>query len=654
MVSQGYDAASAVWGVQERQKIMSASQRKDVAMLKNIYKYLISEGSYHSKHLDHVLLLHNLALHISANDISMEMISRNCNIYHPDWHGDCVMHYAVRGGNLRLVRHIFQKEGPKCLEVINSRHFSLLHTVCAETADERAYEILALLEWLYMQGMSLELQDDNGRTPLIWAANRGSLVCVQWLLSRGAHLGHRDHSGRTAIHMAACSGNEEVCMILCEKGGVNLLKEQTIGEKDSMPPHVAFRRNHFFLWFEMHVWRCMHKVSGKCFIFRNNYTWYYWGMAAFNLLLASVMSYKIYGLAPRWLFLPCTIGGVWLLQAIFWVVAWLSDPGFSRHDVMPDQSYRCSKDIRKDASRRPLSKASKQSATYKLQNLERQLFEVSIKLIGINVHERRYPGKYTGQITECMTRLHHLRDAIYHVMPKVGHERQRGCNPNYTLAVLNGQAKKICLTCRTIRAFRAHHCSECNHCVYKFDHHCIWLDNCVGGGNQRSFIGFVFFCSLFIVLYWVLLVVYTKVIAIDEEQLASHLADRDFDPLHLIKTPLWYLCTASGVLNLLWMSFVGYIFFRTTNAMLTNVTFYEGLRKPPHVQRRFDGRVTNCMWQCGDMTFVRFFKNLAYFGIGSKKGDLTDYQDEYIEVQRLLNSKGRDNPYPSASQGLKN
>jgi len=32
------------------------------------------------------------------------------------------------------------------------------------------------------------------------------------------------------------------------------------------------------------------------------------------------------------------------------------------------------------------------------------------------------------------------------------------------------------------------HCGSCNRCTYKFDHHCKWLNNCIGYDNYSYFI----------------------------------------------------------------------------------------------------------------------------------------------------------------------
>ena len=58
----------------------------------------------------------------------------------------------------------------------------------------------------------------------------------------------------------------------------------------------------------------------------------------------------------------------------------------------------------------------------------------------------------------------------------------------------------ICPDCKIIKVPRSRHCHQCHKCVKKFDHHCQWLNNCIGAKNIGIF-------YIFIIVLWVNIII---------------------------------------------------------------------------------------------------------------------------------------------------
>ena len=66
---------------------------------------------------------------------------------------------------------------------------------------------------------------------------------------------------------------------------------------------------------------------------------------------------------------------------------------------------------------------------------------------------------------------------------------------------------ELCFECEIVTLPRSYHCNVCQRCVERYDHHCPWINSCVGTRNHSWFFIFVSFQAIYV------LVVLTQIIA---------------------------------------------------------------------------------------------------------------------------------------------
>ncbi|PVZ96940.1 hypothetical protein BB558_007142, partial [Smittium angustum] len=120
---------------------------------------------------------------------------------------------AAQFGNLEQVKNWI--EGALA-DLVDAGGYTLLH-VAVHSQNPLMVLYIAITQWNSL-GKTVDKADNNGITPLMWAAYQGNEDQVNVLIRLGANVKLQDSQGKTALHFAMVRGSSSVIESLIKAG----------------------------------------------------------------------------------------------------------------------------------------------------------------------------------------------------------------------------------------------------------------------------------------------------------------------------------------------------------------------------------------------------------------------------------------------------
>ncbi|XP_020149687.1 protein S-acyltransferase 24 [Aegilops tauschii subsp. strangulata] len=127
-----------------------------------------------------------------------------------DHTGQTALHWSAVRGHIQ-VAELLLKEGAK-VDAADLYGYQTTHVAAQYGQTAFLYHIIS--KW----NADPDVPDNDGRSPLHWAAYKGFADSIRLLLFLGAYRGRQDKEGCTPLHWAAIRGNMESCTVLVQVG----------------------------------------------------------------------------------------------------------------------------------------------------------------------------------------------------------------------------------------------------------------------------------------------------------------------------------------------------------------------------------------------------------------------------------------------------
>eukprot|EP01133_Synstelium_polycarpum_P005917 gene5917-6849_t len=357
--------------------------------------------------------------------------------------GQTPLHWAcVVGGDVQIVRMLVEG-GADTSRRDNNGYNALLHAA-------QYNEIHSVRYLLDVGGVHLHSTDNQNHTALHWACYQGHSNMGRYLVCRGIDVNCVDSQGRTPLHWACHKGHKPTLSMLCSLGA-----DRTIKDRDNKTASdLAAAKN------EQDIVDFLKSKDRDDVMFSStrNYNYFWIAMGVLTLVVPIVLMKAL----PFLVAAPA----IGLFGYFFWNY-------LLAHYWIPENnnSYNATLLFASVAIWYLLYLTTLAGSTFGNNIIPHILinpqmwffFYFFVKLV---FEDAGAVNKYSNPETSTKVFV----DAL---------------NANRPLPI-------VCPTCLINRPIRSKHCPSCNKCHARFDHHCIWINNCVAANNQVLFISLVF------------------------------------------------------------------------------------------------------------------------------------------------------------------